>query len=153
MWFKSRLVQVIWAFACCLLKHYQCASSVTWCVIPCQHHAEIGTDMKKWRYFDTSSQLCFLEWLHLELSCTWTRLSLRVHMASLVFIFLLKEILVCLTLFKEETYLSLMSLNHLSLIYILSVGNQVRAKWNEISLWVVFELTPDMHPAITRQAS
>jgi len=49
-------------------------------------------------------------------------------MASLVFIFLLKEILVCLTLFKEETYLSLMSLNHLSLIYILSVGNQVRAK-------------------------
>jgi len=29
----------------------------------------------KWLHFDTSSQLCFLEWLRLEFSCAWTRFS------------------------------------------------------------------------------
>ena len=29
----------------------------------------------EWRHFDTSSQLSFLEWLNLEFSCAWKRLS------------------------------------------------------------------------------
>ena len=42
-------MQVIWFCACCLLHallvYLSCR--VTWCVIPSQHHTEIGTDMKK----------------------------------------------------------------------------------------------------------
>ena len=47
--FKSRLLQVIWFCACCLLHALLvCLSSrVTLCVISSQHHTEIGTDMKK----------------------------------------------------------------------------------------------------------
>ena len=45
--------------------------------VPTSYHDLHGyeeEELTEWRLFDTSSQLCFLEWLHLEFLCAWKRL-------------------------------------------------------------------------------
>ena len=57
-----------------------CASShVTWCVVLCQHHTEICTDMKKKKrpndVISIPHHSLFFKWLHLAFSWAWKCLS------------------------------------------------------------------------------
>ena len=76
---NSDILQAIWDFACCLLQALLVCfypRDLMRNPVPTSYRDWHGhEEPTEWRHFDTSTQLCFLKWLHLEFSCAWKCLS------------------------------------------------------------------------------